>query len=184
LRIIGGKFKGRKLVTFTADHIRPTSDRVKESLFNILMTEWEGARVLDLFSGTGNLALEALSRGASQVVAVESHKKSLEIIEKNISHLGVKGSIELRGQDVFAFLQKYSGVPFEIVLVDPPFTKALADSVMVSLSTSATLHPSTIVAIESSRKEKLIDQYGSLYRYDRREYRDKTLSFFRQGDST
>ena len=86
MRIISGKFKGRPLVSFQADHIRPTTDRVKETLFNKLMGVVEDARVLDLFSGTGNLAIECLSRGAGWVDLVESHNRS--IAEKFVTAIG------------------------------------------------------------------------------------------------
>jgi hypothetical protein len=84
MRIISGKWRGRRLVSFKADHIRPTTDRVKESLFNKLQAEWEDARVLDLYAGTGNIGFEALSRGAREVVAVEMSGKSIDIIRRNI----------------------------------------------------------------------------------------------------
>ena len=80
MRIIGGRFSGRRLVSFTAEHIRPTTDRVKESLFNKLAAYWDGARVLDLFSGTGNLTIEAISWGADSVESVELNPKSISIM--------------------------------------------------------------------------------------------------------
>ena len=84
MRIIGGKYKGLYLTNFKADHIRPTTDRVKESMFNILQAQIEDARVLDLFSGTGNLGIEAISRGARHVTFVEKNKKSIQILKENI----------------------------------------------------------------------------------------------------
>lgn len=82
MRIISGKYRGRRLSAFNAPHIRPTTDRVKETMFNKLMGQVEGARVLDLFAGTGNLGIESLSRGANWVEFVESNRKSLEILKK------------------------------------------------------------------------------------------------------
>src|SRR5690606_35256713 len=106
MRIISGKFGGRKLVHFKADHIRPTTDRVKEVIFNKLQSDIDGSRVLDLFSGTGSLALEALSRGASWVTAVEKNPKSIEIIKKNCELLKIPpGEIALVKKDVLAFLK-------------------------------------------------------------------------------
>ena len=100
MRVISGKYKGRELVSFKADHIRPTTDRVKESIFNKLQSHIAGARVLDLFSGTGSLAIEAISREAESVTAVEMNKKSIEIIKKNLQLLKIT-EIEVLGQDVF-----------------------------------------------------------------------------------
>ncbi len=96
MRIIAGKYKGRRLVAFKAKHIRPTTDRVKETLFNILGDSVSDAKVLDLFAGTGNVALEFLSRGAQQVEAVESSRKSIEILEKIKSFWRSKTSILLK----------------------------------------------------------------------------------------
>src|SRR4051812_43364744 len=116
MRIIGGKFKGRNLVSFKADHIRPTTDRVKESIFNKLQNDIPGGRVLDLFSGTGNLAIEALSRGADYVIAVELNRKSLMIIRENLEILGIKNEIEVVGDDVLKYVRKYTGPPFDVIL--------------------------------------------------------------------
>ena len=109
MRIIAGRFRGHQLVSFNADHIRPTTDRVKESIFNKLQNDVPGGRVLDLFSGTGNLAIESLSRGAESVVAVEMSKKSLAIIRKNLEKLGIKGEIQVVGDDVLSTFAATTG---------------------------------------------------------------------------
>lgn len=178
MRIIGGRLGGRRLASFKADHIRPTTDRVKESLFNIIGQTLEGFRVLDLFSGTGNLAIEALSRGASYVEAVEKHPRSLSIIHKNLSELEISKSIRVVKGDVFSYLKKYRGDAFDLVLVDPPFTEQLADSVMEEIARSGVWQRSTLVVIESAAKEKLLDQYLELLCVDRRDFGDKMLSIF------
>lgn len=108
MRIISGKYKGHPLVEFKADHIRPTTDRVKETLFNKLMFELEGTKVLDLFSGTGNLGIEALSRGAREVTFVEKHPKSLEILKKNLAKLKIPAvDYKIINMDVLSYLKKY-----------------------------------------------------------------------------
>ncbi len=178
MRIIGGRLGGRRLTSFKADHIRPTSDRVKESLFNILGQTLEGQRVLDLFSGTGNLAIESLSRGASYVEAVEKHPKSLAIIRKNLEELKIEKSVRLVRSDVFLYLKKYRGDAYDLVLVDPPFTEALADSVMEEISRSCVWQKGTLIAIESSTQEKIGDSYLELVCIDRRSFGDKMLSIF------
>ncbi|MBX9768479.1 MAG: 16S rRNA (guanine(966)-N(2))-methyltransferase RsmD [Bdellovibrionales bacterium] len=178
MRIISGKWKGRSLTTFKADHIRPTTDRVKESLFNILQGSWEAARVLDLFSGTGNLAFESLSRGASEVVAVELNSKSLEIILRNAKEFGAPKELLVQKKDVFRFLQSYEGDPFDVVLVDPPFTEAIAHDVMVAMAKSKVFKMETVVAIEAARRERLDTDYPPLGEIDRRQFGDKLLAFF------
>lgn len=178
MRIISGKYKGHHLVSFQADHIRPTTDRVKESLFNILMHEISNAKVLDLFSGTGSLGLESLSRGAAEVTFVEKNKKSLNILQKNLEKLKVNEPYTVVTKDVLKYLQTYQGDPFDIILADPPFTEAIAHDVLMELSQSICVGPNTWIAIESSRKERLDENYGKLTRFDKREFGDKFLSFF------
>lgn len=180
MRIIAGRFKGRRLSNFKADNIRPTTDRVKESIFNILMHEVPDARVLDLFSGTGNLAIEALSRGAQYVECVESHKTSLTIIKRNLSELDISKEIKVVPQDVFRYLSGYKGKPFHVVFIDPPFTEKIAHRSMQAIETSAVVAPSGIVVIESSRQERIDDQYGPFQLLDRREFGDKLASFFKR----
>ncbi len=180
MRIISGKYKGQNLISFNADHIRPTTDRVKESLFNILQMNIPEAEVLDLFSGTGNLGIESLSRGAAHVTFVENHVKSLEIIRKNLEKLKVTEPHKIISMDVLRFLKSPSTKEtYDIIFADPPFTEQLADTVISSLSQSSLIKDSTIIAIESAKKEKLEPKYGSLQCYDQRVFGDKILSFFK-----
>ena len=178
MRIISGKFKGRQLKSFAADHIRPTTDRVKETLFNKLMGLVEGARVLDLFSGTGNLAIEAISREAQWVDLVESHPKSVQIIRENLTHLKIQDGFKIFPMDVFKYLKSYSGAPYDLILADPPFTQKLADSVMQAIAQSQCFHEGTQIVIESSSKEICGDSYPPLIRLDQRVFGDKYLNFF------
>ncbi len=181
MRIISGRFKGHQLVAFKADHIRPTTDRVKETMFNKLMFDLEGARVLDLFCGTGNLGLEALSRGARECIFVEKNPKSIEIARKNIEKLKVaSGEYKIINMDVLTYLRAYQGEPFDIIFADPPFTEKMAHAVMEAASQSAAFGAHTVLTIESERKERMEDLYSELERYDAREFGDKILSFFRR----
>jgi 16S rRNA (guanine966-N2)-methyltransferase len=180
MRIISGKYKGHQLVPFQADHIRPTTDRVKESQFNILMSYFDGTRVLDLFAGTGNLGIEALSRGAGEVIFVEKSKKSIQILEKNIQKLKISEPFQIVQKDVISYLKSYSGVPFDVIFADPPFTEVMAHDVMVAICESQVFALNTVMTIESARKEKILDHYTGLERYDVREFGDKVLSFFRK----
>ena len=179
MRVISGKFKGRQLVDFQADHIRPTTDRVKETLFNKLMGRIEEARILDLFSGTGNLAIECLSREAAWVDLVENHKKSLAIIRENLAKLKLENGYKVHSLDAFRYIENYSGVPYDIVLADPPFTRAWAHDLALKIGASRTLlGEGSVFVIEASSKERMDDQYPGLNRLDRREFGDKHLNFF------
>lgn len=185
MRIIGGKFKGRFLVSFKADHIRPTTDRVKESIFNKLQHDVPGGRVLDLFSGTGNLAIEAHSRGADHVIAVELNRKSLMIIRENLENLGIKNEIEVVGDDVLKYVRKYQGPPFDVIFVDPPFTEKMADEVLETISKRVLqddqfMKEEAVLVIESTKHETVKDQYDGIERFEHKDYGDKHLSYFRR----
>jgi 16S rRNA (guanine966-N2)-methyltransferase len=179
VRIIAGKYRGQQLVSFNADHIRPTTDRVKETLFNIWMGEYEDTRVLDLFCGTGNLGIEALSRGAAHVTFVEKHPQSLDITRRNLEKLKVTEDYHLQKDEVLGYLERYNGPPFHLVFVDPPFTKKMAHDVMLALAKSRVFDAETLISIESSSTERMDTDYDPLYRYSRREFGDKILSLFR-----
>lgn len=183
MRIISGKFKGHKLVAFHAGHIRPTTDRVKETLFNKLMGITADARVLDLFSGTGNLGIEALSRDASHVDFVEEHPKSLMILRENLKKLRILEGFKIHPVDVFKYLKRFDGDGYGIILADPPFTEQMADRVMAAIAASSVIRPETIVAIESSSKEAIGDEYPGLILLDRKKFGDKNLSLFQARSS-
>lgn len=180
MRIISGKYRGHQLHRFSADHIRPTTDRVKETLFNILQNNLSGATVLDLFSGTGNLGIEAISRGAKKVIFVESHPQSLAIIRKNLEKLKVTEPYEIYAKDVLSFLKMPPVSAVDIVFADPPFTKEMADEVMSVASQSEIFGIETVMAIESAKKERLQTLYGEITQIDQRIFGDKILSFFKK----
>jgi len=180
VRIISGKFKGRRLTSFKADHIRPTTDRVKETLFNKLTGMIDGARVLDLFSGTGNLAIECLSRGAAHVDLVENHRQSVTIIRENLALLKITEGYKVFPVDAFAYLKNYEGQPYDLVIADPPFTRQWAHDLALAVGASAALGPESIFVMEASSKERMDSEYPGLNRLDRREFGDKHLIFFKQ----
>jgi 16S rRNA (guanine966-N2)-methyltransferase len=178
VRVIAGRFKGHRLVSFSAGHIRPTMDRIKESIFNKLAIHIEGARVLDLFSGTGSLGIEACSRGADSVVAVENNAKSIRILKENLQKLKIEAEVEVSTLDVFKYLQRYTGAAFDIVIADPPFTKKLAHEALLAISSSKALKSGSFVVIEASSHERVDESYPGLELLDRRDYGDKQVSFF------
>ena len=178
MRIVGGKYGGRKLVSFKAPHLRPTTDRVKEVIFNKIQFSIQNAQVLDLFAGTGNLSFEALSREAAHVVAVEMNRSSLQIIEKNRKLLEIGDELEIVRSDVLKFLERPGGRTFDIILIDPPFTQKMASQVLEVLAKSDVFAVGTEVFIESTSQEKVLDEYGPLKLKKRQSYGDKFLSHY------
>lgn len=177
MRVISGKYKGHALASFKADHIRPTTDFVKETIFNILAFHLDQAVVLDLFSGTGSLGIEALSRGAKRVHFVDLHPKSLSILKSNLEKLKITEDFQITKSDVLKFL-KGRVTNEDIVLIDPPFTEKMADLVMTTLSENVG-ESIKFVIIESVKNEKIADTYGRLHLWKRKNYGDKFLSVFK-----
>jgi len=122
MRVIAGLYKGRRLKAPTWEGLRPTSDKLRETLFNILAPRVEAARVLDGFAGTGAVGIEALSRGAAHVTFIENNRRAVALIEENLQACGVKGGYTIRCADVVAAL---NGLPaadaFDLILLDPPY---------------------------------------------------------------
>lgn len=184
MRIIAGKYRGHQLVAFQADHIRPTTDRVKETLFNKLQFDIADSKVADLFCGTGNLGIESLSRDATFCTFVEKNPKSLTITRQNLEKLKVPAaSYKIINMDVISFLKAYNGEAFDIIFADPPFTEKMAHAVMEAAAKSAAFGSHTLLAIESQAKERMEDRYGSLVRYSKKEFGDKHLSMFCHEDA-
>lgn len=181
MRIIGGQWKGHNLVSFNEDHIRPTTDRVKESLFNIIQNHIsQDSKILDLFSGTGNLGIEALSRGCQHATFIDDNIRSIQILKKNLQKLKVSSdSYKILKSDVFLFLKNYSMAEFDTLFIDPPFTKKLAHSVMSALAVKEDLQNESLIAIESVKGEKIEDSYNKINLIKRKSFGDKILSIYR-----
>jgi 16S rRNA (guanine966-N2)-methyltransferase len=122
MRIVGGRFGGRRLVMPKDSRVRPTADRVREAWMSILGDALEGARVLDLFAGSGALGLEALSRGADSATFVELNPPSLHALEQNIAALGVADAVTVHRADAVRFAERLPPGAFDVVLADPPYT--------------------------------------------------------------
>lgn len=157
MRIISGTSKGRKLVTPKSQSLRPTSDRVKESIFNILRLEMEGKVVLDLFAGTGNLGIEALSRGAKKAIFVERGRQAIRLIQRNLSRLGLEEYSEIVPRDANRAIGilKQRGESFDVILMDPPYEKGLIQKTLMKLRSHPIYNKDSILVIEHNKREPL-----------------------------
>ena len=136
MRIVAGEFGGRRLVVSRDGRVRPTADRVREAWMSILASELPGARVLDLFAGSGALGLEALSRGASHATFVELAPASLEALRANIEGLGVVERTTVRRGDALRFVQGLGAGEYDVAFADPPYTADAADRLVASFPTA------------------------------------------------
>jgi 16S rRNA (guanine(966)-N(2))-methyltransferase RsmD len=167
MRIVAGTHGGRRLTAPAGRATRPTSDRVREALFSILGERVPGARVLDLFAGTGALGLEALSRGAAQATFVD---RDTAAVRANLAALGLDG--EVRRMDVLAFLRGAPG-PFDLVFVDPPYAEADRFGPKLAATLPATLAPGGLVVAESGRRHPL--ELAPMATLDERRYGDTLI---------
>lgn len=152
MRIVGGEFRGRSLATPKSNDIRPTTDRTRESLFNILSHSYpealDGTRALDLFAGTGAVGLEALSRGCRQALFVEQGVEGRGLIQTNIETLGLQGRAKVFRRDATSLGGVGTMEPFHLVFADPPYAKGLGEKALESAAVGNWLVPGALVILE------------------------------------
>ena len=185
MRIVGGTRKGSRLAAPASDRVRPTSDRTREAVFNILAHgidgfDIEGARVLDLFAGTGALGLEALSRGARSCLFVDDHAESRALIRRNVETLALTGVTRIFRRDATRLGPAERMGPFELVFADPPYGKGLAERALASAREGGWLVPGAVVVVEESAEAELSAPAG-FAEIDRRRYGDTQVVFLRSG---
>lgn len=154
MRIVGGRFKGRGLAAPRTMAVRPTSDRLRETLFNVLAHAYgdpvDGARVLDLFAGTGALGLEALSRGAAYALFVDESSEGRGLLRDNVDRLGVAGITKVFRRDATRLGPAHPNAPFSLAFCDPPYGKDLAPRALASALAGGWLVPGALVVVEES----------------------------------
>jgi 16S rRNA (guanine966-N2)-methyltransferase len=173
VRVVGGRLGGRRLVAPRGPHTRPTSDRIRESLFAILGSV-EDAVVLDLFAGSGALGIEALSRGARHATFVDSSPAAIAALRRNLAHLALENAADVRRSDARVFLRKAraTGRHYDLVFLDPPYRRAGALGAVVSAALPPVLAPGARVVTESDRRAPL---ELALRQVDERRYGDTLI---------
>jgi 16S rRNA (guanine966-N2)-methyltransferase len=180
MRIIGGKYRSRVLADFAGQDVRPTSDRAKESLFNILSLKTYGARVLDLFCGSGALGLESLSRGAKEVVFNDFSKDSLAIVKKNLTVLKIPvngDEAKLSNADYLVCLDSVRG-QFDMIFIDPPYRFDYGEKALNKIAQRDLLTENGVAVYE--RDLPFVGEIDGLEKYDERKYGKAYLTFFRK----
>lgn len=182
MRVISGEAKGVKLKTPKGVGTRPTSDKVKESVFNIITSYIENSKVLDLFSGTGNLGIEAVSRGASYAYLIEKNRKRYNIIKENIDKTKLNDKIEIIIKDANFALKRFaeSNNKFDIIFMDPPYLKNYIIPCLEIIVEGDLLHDDGIIIVEHDIKDKIPDQINNLVRFREKKYGSTMISFYRK----
>jgi 16S rRNA (guanine966-N2)-methyltransferase len=186
MRVIAGTYRSRILKSLKSLALRPTSDRLRETLFNVLAPNIAGSRFVDLFAGTGAIGIEALSRGAAEVVFIENHAPAVTLIRRNLESLGINSGVTVLAVDALRGLamlaaRKNSGAPaFDHVFLDPPYAAAEDYSrVLEFLGAADLLAPGGIVIAEHRRNFDLPEEPGALKRFRVLRQGDAALSFYR-----
>jgi len=181
MRIIAGEYKSRRLKTLAGLKTRPTSDRLRETLFNVLGARVPGSVFADVFAGSGAVGIEAISRGAEWVYFLENNRAAVRVIEANLKSLEIEGGFEILPHDAVAGLRhlEQREVRLDIVFLDPPYRAAEEyERALGSLGQAAVLAPDAIVVAERHPKQPLAEQYGRLARYRELRQGSAVLSFF------
>jgi 16S rRNA (guanine966-N2)-methyltransferase len=186
MRIIAGKYRGRNLKSPPTLRTRPTSDRLRETLFNILAPRIAGARFLDLCAGSGAIGIEALSRRAAHVTFVDHSRKMYALIETNLNLLGVKDDeLEVVSKEALDFLRrrvKHEAGPFDVIFFDPPYNMDYEEVLDYAGANAETLLAEAgVMIVEHYKKKKLSEEFGQLKRYRVLQQGDSQLSFYRSG---
>lgn len=180
MRIVGGALRGRPLATPRTDSIRPTTDRAREAVFNVLAHRFpdrlEGARVLDLFAGTGALGLEALSRGASHAVFIEESAEGRGLIRTNVEAFGLTGRTKIFRRDATAIGDIGTMSPFGLVFADPPYGKGLGERALRSVRAGGWLQPDALCVVEEAASVPF-DAGPDFSILDERSYGDTVIRF-------
>lgn len=177
MRVITGKYKGRRLFTPVGEEVRPTSDKVKEAIFNILMTVTEGAVCLDLFAGTGNIGIEALSRGAKRCYFCDNSRDSVALIKKNLEHVGAKEDARVIAGDYNKALRTVRE-KVDIFFIDPPYDAGLYEKVLKAIDSLDLSASEGIIIAEHDKYADIPERVGSFVFAARHRYGKTYVSVF------
>ncbi|MGI6175263.1 MAG: 16S rRNA (guanine(966)-N(2))-methyltransferase RsmD [Christensenellales bacterium] len=179
MRIIAGEKRGQTILAPKGIQTRPTSNRVREALFSILQARVYGANILDLFSGSGAVALEALSRGARHAVCVDNAPQALKVLQENIHKLGYSRQLDAVYGSCPAVFKRLSG-PFDMVFMDPPYGKGLAEEALLHLKgQSGLLSPDALIIVEHEEPLSFVEGFSVM---DERKYGRAILTFYQRSE--
>lgn len=186
MRIIGGNARGRRLKPAKGQAVRPTSARVKEALFDILPRDLCGAKILDLFAGTGNVSIEAISRGASEAILIDSSIQSGKVIRENLRRLRFANCTRVWIVPVSRALRMLArrGESFDIIFLDPPYERGWVGATLKVIAQGSLLRTTGVLIVEHSVREDVTSRRGTLALVDQRDYGDTRLSFFKYSAET
>jgi len=178
MRVITGSAKGKRLLTPEGLETRPTIERVKEAIFSSLYSKVTGAELLDLFAGSGQMGIEALSRGAKSAIFVESNRKTSALIKQNLKNTGFEEKGKVINQDAFKFLENIKPYSFDLIFLDPPYGKNLINLAVEKIEKLNILKSSGVIVCESDSTDILKESFGNISLYKRAKYGRVIISYY------
>ncbi|TYP00308.1 16S rRNA (guanine(966)-N(2))-methyltransferase RsmD [Geothermobacter ehrlichii] len=185
MRVISGTARGHRLATFTGRDVRPTPDRVREAVFNMLasrLDSFDDCRVLDLFAGSGAMGIEALSRGAREALFIDNGATAARIVGKNLAHCRMSDRGRLLRADVVKSLGRLAGEKYDLIFMDPPYHSGLAERVLQQLAEADLLAEAGLIVVETDRKEPPTGAPLRLQRLLERRFGRVRIEFFTHED--
>lgn len=179
MRIVAGKFGSRRLESVPGQTTRPTSDKVKGAIFSSLGGSFENGRILDCYSGTGNIALEALSRGMNQAVCVDLDHRAIKVIRANARALGVESQVQIIKANIFSTLDQMN-VPFDLVYIDPPYQKEQNVKLLETLDRLDLVCEEGMVVVESLSTQSFPEEIGHFIKEREKIYRNTKITYYRK----
>ena len=180
MRVISGTARGTHLEAPEGDSTRPTTDRIKETLFNMIAFDMPNCELLDLFSGSGAISIECLSRGGKKAVLVEKDKKAIDVIKRNLEKTRLKAKTRVMELDVITALDKLKGDEYDIVFMDPPYQLQNIEEILQKLSENNILAENGYIILERSTNT-IVNLPQNLVLWKEKKYKTTTLSFIKKG---
>jgi len=166
MRVIAGVHRGRKLIEVEGETTRPTTDKNKEKLFNILGQYFDGGLAIDLFSGSGALGIESISRGMGQCLFIDLHPKAVATIKQNLKTLKIEApTAKVELAEALLYLRRYQGFPFDLVLLDPPYQLNIIPEILTLIASRQLLTKTGVIVCENEKKTTLPEKIGSLFKH-------------------
>ncbi len=180
MRVVSGKARGLKLKTIESDSTRPTKDMVKEALFSVLFDFTDNSTILDLFAGSGQIALEALSRGAKEAYLCDINPECIKVIKENFEKAHFDGFYKVFNEDYHTMLEKIKDVSFEIIFIDPPYNKELGINAIEQISSLDLLKKNGVLVYETDTGENAPDFIGIYEKFKMKKYGRNILNFYKR----
>ncbi|MEE3334095.1 MAG: 16S rRNA (guanine(966)-N(2))-methyltransferase RsmD [Ruminococcus sp.] len=179
MRVITGEARGRNLITLEGEDVRPTTSKIKEAVFSMIQFDIQGRTFLDLFAGSGQMGIEALSRGAESAVFVDSSRKAVEVVRKNLNNTGLYNRAKVLHTDSISYIDMISE-PFDIVYLDPPYGTGLLEKAMEKICSK--IKKTGIIIAENSEKEEILRDFGEFTLDRQKHYGKIKISMYRHSD--